>query len=556
MVVFLFFISCTAFLESLATYIVKEMIDKGLIAKNPEMFFDKALYYALIHVLISFSVMTFILCAGKLNNNIQRDLRKKIFTHIQTMSFSFFDRTPAGWVLSRIDSDTSRIGELVSWMLVDVLWAVSMIIYSFSFMFILNSTLAGVILLVLPILFIVAFYLKKRILASFRSARKINSQLTAYLSESINGVRTIKSLSREKRCHDEFSETATQLYTHSYRAEWISSLFLPLVHFLSALSLIAVIVIGEIDVSKGVMSIGAIKAFISYIAIIMWPVQSLANVYASFQKAIASAERVFGLLDETPEVRDLPEAQVLTETRGALNLKDVSFSYVPEQKIISKLNLSIAPGEHIALVGPTGGGKTTLANLLMRFYDPQEGSIELDGVNIQNYILTSFHKKCGLVLQSPHLISGSIADNIKYGNPEASYEEIETAAKLTGIHDFIKALPKGYASWVGEGGVRLSNGEKQLISIVRALVSQPSIVVLDEATSHVDSQSEERIQKGLSALMKGKTSIIIAHRLSTIRHAHRILFLSKGEILEMGSHDELMALKSEYYQLYTTQVKN
>jgi ATP-binding cassette subfamily B protein len=333
-------------------------------------------------------------------------------------------------------------------------------------------------------------------------------------------------------------------------------LFLPTVQIISAFALGGVAWYGGLQANLGALTVGGIQAFVSYITFMMWPIQDIARVYAEMQQSIASAERMFSLLDSEPEVRDRPDAYDPGSLQGDIEFDHVTFYYDEDKPVLQDFTLKVRRGETIALVGPTGGGKSTIVNLVCRFYEPRKGVIRIGGVDYTRFSLQAIQSRIGVVLQTPHLFSGTIRENIRYGRLDASDEEVEKAAQLAGAHDFITAFEKGYESEVGEGGNLLSTGQKQLISLARAVLAQPEIFIMDEATSSVDTLTETLIQKGMENLMRGRTSFIIAHRLSTIKRADRILVIEDGRIVEMGTHAELLRLRGHYYNLYTRQFRH
>jgi ATP-binding cassette subfamily B protein len=368
-------------------------------------------------------------------------------------------------------------------------------------------------------------------------------------------VRVVKALCREDENLREFGELTGSMYRASFRAAWLSALFLPIVQVISAVAMGSVIWYGGGQAQWGGLTLGGLQAFVSYVSFMLWPVQDLARVYAELQHAIASAERSFSLIDATPDVIDRPGAVDPGTIQGDIEFDHVDFGYESDELVLRDLNLRVKRGETIALVGPTGGGKTTLVNLLCRFYEPRRGTIRIGGRDYTEMTLHAIQSRIGVVLQTPHLFSGSIRDNIRYGRLDATDDEIESAARLAGAHDFIATLDKGYAADVGEGGNLLSVGQKQLISLARAILARPEIFIMDEATSSVDTLTEALIQKGMETLMQGRTSFIIAHRLSTIKRASRILVIEDGRIQEMGTHAELLRARGHYYRLYTKQFR-
>jgi ATP-binding cassette subfamily B protein len=476
-----------------------------------------------------------------------------MFNHLQELSLSYYSKTPVGWIMSRVGSDSSRISELITWGMIDLTWGTLNLTISLVFMFIINWQLALVMLFIIPSLVIIATLFKRKILVEFRRARKLNSKLTGVYNENITGVRVVKALTREEKNLEEFDEMASSLYRAAYRAAWLSALFLPAVQLVGALGLGAIIWYGGWQIEVGTMTVGSLQAFISYLTFMLFPIQELARVYAEMQNSVASAERVFSLIDAEPEIVDRPHAFDPGTIKGDIKFEDVDFYYDADKPVLTDFNLTVKQGETIALVGPTGGGKSSIVNLVCRFYEPKAGFIRIGGIDYTSFTLHAIQSRIGMVLQTPHLFSGTIRDNIRYGRLDATDEEVEEAARLAHAHEFIMAMTKGYEEEVGEGGNLLSTGQKQLISLARAVLAQPEIFIMDEATSSVDTLTEALIQRGMEMLMKGRTSFIIAHRLSTIKKANRILVIENGRITEMGTHEELIRARGHYHSLYTKQ---
>ncbi len=553
---FLFFITLVAIIDSSTTFLSKQIIDAGIIPGDREALLDIIGLYVLLYIFQAVGVFGFIYSAAILGASIEYDLRKRMFNQLQELSFTYFDQTPLGWVMSRVMSDSQRIAELVSWGLLDTVWGITRIVTAFVFMAIINLRLALIVVTVIPVLIVIAAEFKKRILIQYRTVRKMNSKITGAYNENITGVRVAKALVREDENLEEFSQLTGDMYQAGFKAAWLSALFLPVIQLISAIAIGAIAWYGGLQVEVGGMTIGGIQAFISYVTFMLWPIQEMSRVYAEMQQAIASAERVFSLVDSVPDIADQPGAIEVESIGSDILFEDVDFYYEDDKPVLSNFNLTVKQGETIALVGPTGAGKSTIVNLVARFYEPKRGSIKMVGKDYRALTLHSIQSNIGMVLQTPHLFSGPIRENIRYGRLEATDDEIVAAAKLAGAHAFIVTLENGYDEQVGEGGNLLSVGQKQLISLARAVLADPEIFIMDEATSSVDTLTEALIQQGMETLMDNCTSFIIAHRLSTIKRADRILVIEDGGISEMGSHAELIRARGHYYNLYTKQFRS
>jgi len=553
---FLITIAGTSGLDAYFTYINKQIVDQGINGHDPARVMQLATLYGGFIILQSGMVFTFIYLAGVLGERIQYDLRKMLFNHLQELSLSYYAQNAVGRLIARVTSDTGRVADLMTWGVVDTTWAVMNIITSVTFMAIINWRLALIVFAVIPLMLFIAVQFRKHILAQFRITRRTNSKITGAYNENIQGVRVVKALGREDENTHEFGQLTGTMYNAAYRAAWLSALFLPTVQIIAAVALGLIVGYGGTQIEVGLMTIGGIQAFVSYLTFMMWPIQDLARVYAEMQHSIASAERIFKLVDTPPDVHDKPDAVEAHTLLGRIEFEHVNFYYEDRKPVLTDFTLQVQPGEMIALVGPTGGGKSTIVNLLCRFYEPTEGQIRINDRDYTDYTLASIHSRIGIVLQTPHLFSGTVRDNIRYGRLEAGEEEIVEAAKIAGAHDFIVTLEKGYDQNVGEGGNLLSVGQKQLISLARAVLARPELFIMDEATSSVDTLTEALIQRGMEALMKGRTSFVIAHRLSTIRRANRILVIENGHIAEQGTHAELLKLRGHYYRLYTQQFRH
>jgi ATP-binding cassette subfamily B protein len=552
---FIICIGLVSAIDALFTYLNKSIIDEGISAGSTQAIIQIAVVYAVFQLIQAGLVFTFIYLAGILGERVQYDLRKMMFVHLQNLSLSYYSQNSVGRLIARVTSDSSRVADLMTWGVVDVTWATMNILTAVIFMLIINWKLAIIVMLAVPVLIIIAIEFRKRILTQFRISRRTNSRITGEYNQNIQGVRVVKALGREDANLEEFQVLTDTMYGATYRAAVLAALFLPAVQIVTAAALAAIIWFGGLQAQAGAMTVGGISAFVSYLTFMIWPVQDLARVYAEMQHSIASAERIFRLQDTPPEVHDKEGAVPASTLLGEIQFDRVSFYYEDRQPVLTDFSLTVQPGETIALVGPTGGGKSTIVNLLCRFYEPREGQIRINGRDYTDFTLHSIHNKLGVVLQTPHLFSGTVRDNIRYGRLSASDPEVEEAATLAGAHDFITTLPKGYDDNVGEGGNLLSTGQKQLISLARAVLAKPELFIMDEATSSVDTLTEALIQRGMEELMSGRTSFVIAHRLSTIRRADRILVIENGRITEQGTHVELLRQRGHYYNLYTQQFK-
>ncbi|MCT4564722.1 MAG: ABC transporter ATP-binding protein/permease [Maledivibacter sp.] len=545
--------------------LTKYAIDNFIVPQKLEGLRGFIWWYVLLVVFQSIVVWKFISEAAKVDMGICYDIRKAGFQRLQELSFSYFDRTHIGWIMARMTSDTTRLGDTIAWGLVDLVWGFAMMITVSCVMLYMNWKLALLALTVIPFLGIVSIYFQKKILKSYRNVRKTNSRITGAFNEGIMGAKTTKTLVREEKNLEEFSEITGKMYGSSVRAAIFSSMYLPVVITLGSIGTALALWQGGEGVVLEVLSYGTLVTFITFTIQFFEPVRELARIFAELQSAQASAERIISMIETEPDIKDnceivsvygdvfKPRRENWTDIKGNINFKNVSFAYKEGEKVLDTFNLNVKAGETIALVGETGSGKSTIVNLACRFYEPTEGEILFDGVDYRKRSLLWLHSNLGYVLQTPHLFSGTIKENILYGRLDATDDEIIKAAKLVNAHNFIIKLKDGYDSEVGEGGSRLSTGEKQLISFARAILANPKIFVLDEATSSVDTETEQLIQNAIGKVLKGRTSFIIAHRLSTIRMADRILVINKGKVIEEGNHYQLINKKGYYYRLYTNQ---
>ncbi len=522
--------------------------------------------YVVIIGLQAGSVLLFTRGSMKVEMRIGRDMKRALFVHLQKLSFSYYNVTPVGYILSRVMNDTNRIAGLIAWNFFDMLWAVGYVAGVFAAMLFLNWKLALVIMLIVPAIALLTYYFQNRILRWNRKVRKIHSKITSAYNEGIMGAKTSKSLVVEEKNFGEFSEITEEMKTASVRAARLSAVYVPLVLFFGALATALVLARGGVMVYEDLLMIGTLSAFVSYAVGIFEPIQQLARNLSEFISVQANIERVVTLLDQEPQVVDSkeviekygdfvhPKKENWEPLVGDIEFQDVSFQYPDgKEEVLSHFSLKIPAGTNVAIVGETGAGKSTLVNLACRFFEPTSGKILIDGRDYRERSQLWLHSNIGYVLQNPHLFSGSVMENIRYGRLDATDEEVMEAAKAVSADQAVEKLDHGYASDVGEGGDRLSTGEKQLLSFARAVLADPRIFVLDEATSSIDTKTEQLIQKATEKLLKGRTSFLIAHRLSTIRNADLILVVRDGKIVEQGKHLELLQKKGYYYQLVRQQ---
>jgi ATP-binding cassette subfamily B protein len=527
--------------------------------------------YGTLTALLIASVWVFIRSAGGLANRMSHDIRAECFKRIQELEFAYFDHRPTGWLISRLTSDCDKLARIISWGTLDLVWAVCLVVVIAVILVALQPILGLLVLSVVPPLVLVSAYFQKKLLLSSRDTRKYNSMITASFAEALQGLRTSKALVREKENLGEFQRLSSSMYDVSIQNSLQSAVYIPIVLTLGSLAAGIALWRGGVDVTGGKLSLGTLVAFIFYAGQFFNPVNQIAQVLVQMQGAQAAGERVLSLLATVPGIRDSAAVTKRLEDWNkpnrppdlapdgyprdiaTLEFRHVDFSYEDGEPVLQDFNLTVQAGQTIALVGASGGGKSTIVNLAARFYEPTGGSIRVNDHDLRDRSLEWYQSNLGIVLQGPHLFSGSVRDNIRYGRLDASDVEIEAAAMAVNADGFIRALDQGYETEVGEGGNRLSTGQKQLVSFARALLANPRIFIMDEATSSIDTETEQLIQQGLKAIFKGRMSFVIAHRLSTIRNADRILVIEKGRILESGTHEALLAAKGHYHALYTHQ---
>ena len=522
--------------------------------------------YAALVVLQALTVVSFSRASMRLEMNFGRDLRRAQFVHLQKLSLSYYNATPVGYLLARTMNDTGRISGMIGWSVADLIWSVLYMAGSYIAMILLNWRLALPVLLVVPVLGLLTAYFQPKILRWNRQIRKLNSRITGAFNEGITGAKTSKTLVVEERNDKSFQELTDEMERSGIRAARLSAVYVPLILFCGTVATALVLVQGGLLEREGVLLLGTLSAFFSYATGLFGPIQQTAQNLSEFISLQASLERVLSLLREEPQIKDRdeviaaygdvfhPKMDVWPALKGDITFEDVSFHY-PDgaEDVISHFNLHIPAGTTVAIVGETGAGKSTLVNLACRFFEPTGGRVLIDGVDYRERSQLWLHSSLGYVLQTPHLFSDTIMENIRYGRLEAADEEVYAAARAVSADTVVEKLEKGYDTQVGEGGDRLSTGEKQLISFARAVLADPRIFVLDEATSSIDTETEQLIQKATAQLLKGRTSFLIAHRLSTIRQADLILVVKDGTIVEQGTHRTLLEQKGYYRTLYTKQ---
>lgn len=523
------------------------------------------IFYFIFAAIYGLIVSLFILAANKIEIRVAYTLREQSFKKLQELPFSYFDITPQGWIMARVTSDSRKLSIILSWGFIDFFWGFLTMIGIFIILLIKNIQLSIIVICILPILLIFSIIMRKVILKHYRSARKINSEITGAYNEGFLGAKTIKSLVIENKVKDNFKDKANKYKKSALRAAAFSALFGPVIFVIGYLGVGLTLYTGGIMVIGGTLLLSELYLFIDYTIKFFDPVISISRVLGDFQQAQASAERIISLIKEEPDIKDTPKViekygTVFAPKRenfepliGDVTFKDVSFKYKTGEQVLSHFNLDIKAGSNIALVGHTGSGKSTIVNLICRFYEPTSGEILIDNKNYKERSITWLHDNLGYVLQTPQLFSGTIFENVAYGKLDATIEDVKKACQLVKADEFIEKLDDKYNTYIGEGGSKLSLGEKQLISFARALIRDPKILILDEATSSIDTKTETLIQNAINVALKGRTSFMIAHRLSTVVNADLILVMDKGQIVESGKHHDLLLKKGYYFELYKTQ---
>ena len=544
-------VALTLYIPKLTGHAVDYVIGKGEVN-----------FPGVIQVMIQISVCTLItalaqwlmnVCNNKMTYQMVQDIRNEAFDKIEQLPLKYIDGHPYGEVVSRVIADVDQFSDGLLMGFTQLFTGIATIVGTFCFMLSVNVSITFVVVLITPVSFFVANFIAKRTFRMFRLQSEIRGEQTGLIDEMIGNQKVVQAFGRGEDATERFDEVNKRLQEASLRATFFSSITNPATRFVNSLVYTGVGITGAFAVVRGAMSVGQLSSFLSYANQYTKPFNEISGVVTEFQNAIACAQRVFTLIDEDPQIPEPGHAVHLTDIDGNVKVENVSFSYLPGQHLIEDFNLEVKPGQRIAIVGPTGCGKTTLINLLMRFYDVNAGSIKVEDIDIREMTRKSLRAGYGMVLQETWLKTGTIRENIAMGRPDATEEEIVEAAKASHIHNYIRRLPKGYDTWITEDGGGLSQGQKQLLCIARVMLCRPPMLILDEATSSIDTRTEIKIQQAFAKLMEGRTTFIVAHRLSTIREADVILVMKDGKIIEQGNHEVLMKKEGFYHHLYESQ---
>lgn len=562
-VIIFIFMLVSSLTESIYPLFTSVAVNNYIIPRSTSGIWRFVLLYSSIIIISGFAVVLYCNNAIVLEMDLGRLLKRDCFVHLQELSMSFYNTSSVGYLLARVMSDTERISGVIAWGILNFLWNLVYIIGAYVSMFMLNARLASILLLLIPIVGVITWLFQTKIFKINRHVRHINSKITGAYNEGITGAKTAKTLVIEDHSALEFSKISADMYRNSIKASHLNAILIPFISLCGSVAVAAVLHIGGNRVMFMGLDYGVLSAFITYAVSIIAPITEVVYIFTDLNTAQVCVERVSSLLDEKCSVSDSDEViekygdcfnpvkENWEKITGDIEFRNVSFKYPDsEEYVLENFNLHIPPGTTVAIVGETGAGKSTLVNLVCRFFEPTEGEILIDGVNINKRSQLWLHSNIGYVLQDPHLFSGTISDNIRYGKLDADEEDIKRAAHLACADKVTDRMPDGYDTYVGEGGSRLSTGEKQLVSFARAIISDPPIFILDEATSSIDTQTEQLIQNAISNILHGRVSFIIAHRLSTIRRADIIIVVEKGKIVEKGTHQELIQLNGHYAKLY------
>lgn len=551
----MFFAAVTVGLTLYAPILVGKAIDCIIGKGNVDFVNMKSILIKVAVIVVSTALIQWLMnvCNNKITYNVSRDLRKKAFEKIEILSFSYIDTHSKGDIVSRVITDVDQLSDGLLMGFTQFFTGVITIIGTLAFMLSVNVFITIVVVVVTPLSFFIARFIAKKTFNMFSLQSKTRGEQTSFIDEMISNQKVAEAYSMNEENKARFDKINDDLAKYSLKATFFSSITNPATRFVNSIVYAAVALFGAIMAVKGNITVGILSCFLSYANQYTKPFNEISSVVTELQNAIACAARVFELIEEAPELPDKADATELENVKGSVEINNLYFSYNPDRELLKNVNINVEPGKTVAIVGPTGCGKTTLINLLMRFYDPNNGAILVDEVNTQDVTRQSLRQNFGMVLQDTWLKSGTIADNIRLGKTDATDDEIIEAAKKAHAHSFIKRLPNGYKTKIGEDGGSLSQGQKQLLCITRLMLCPPPMLILDEATSSIDTRTEIKIQKAFNTLMKNRTTFIVAHRLSTIQNADLILVMNDGNIIEQGTHASLYAQKGFYYNLYNSQ---
>lgn len=548
----MFVVVISGLLQAVVPLSIKLLTDDFITKQNLRGFIIAGLSFFLLVVISTFAIYSFYVFGGKLEYQVSKDIRKSVFEKIEKFSITNIKKYEMGELISRLTSDVQKLSEVFSWGVMDACHSIIVLLFSIAIMLYLSFTLTIMLFLILPIIYIVTLLFQKNILKFQRKVRDYNSKIIRSYTESLSYIKTIKALGIEEKKKNEFVSFNEKYRKYNLKSILISAIFVPTVMFIASIGVGFAFNFSSISVMKNIMTYGAFLSFLTYSFQIFEPFKMLAQIFTDLKSAQASAERVFQILYEDDEIIEQKETDLNFD--GNIRFENVSFHYFDDDKLVLKdFNFEIKNGQSVAFIGSTGSGKSTIVNLICKFYDPTSGDIFLDGINYKNIDKTCLYNNLGYVLQQPQLFSISIKENIKFGNENATDEEIMEICNLLGIDEFISKLPDGIDTVIGESGYNISSGQKQLISFARALIKNPKLLILDEATSSIDTETEKFIQNKMKDILSGKTSIIVAHRLSTIKHCDKIVLIEKGNILEQGTHTELLDKKGIYYKMYISE---
>ena len=548
----MFIVVISGLLQAVVPLSIKLLTDDFITKQNLRGFIIAGLSFFSLVVISTLAIYSFYVFGGKLEYQVSKDIRKSVFEKIEKFSITNIKKYEIGELISRLTSDVQKLSEVFSWGVMDACHSIIVLLFSIAIMLYLSFTLTVMLFLMLPIIYIVTLLFQKNILKFQRKVRDYNSKIIRSYTESLSYIKTIKALGIEEKKKNEFVSFNEKYRKYNLKSILISAIFVPTVMFIASIGVGFAFNFSSISVMKNIMTYGAFLSFLTYSFQIFEPFKMLAQIFTDLKSAQASAERVFQILYEDDEIIEQKETDLNFD--GNIRFENVSFHYFDDDKLVLKdFNFEIKNGQSVAFIGSTGSGKSTIVNLICKFYDPTSGDIFLDGINYKNIDKTCLYNNLGYVLQQPQLFSISIKENIKFGNENATDEEIMEICNLLGIDEFISKLPDGIDTVIGESGYNISSGQKQLISFARALIKNPKLLILDEATSSIDTETEKFIQNKMKDILSGKTSIIVAHRLSTIKHCDKIVLIEKGSILEQGTHTELLDKKGIYYKMYISE---